>query len=154
MASGLGIHRRLSHGVAGTARTSVRQRLKRAETTTKGIYKCPECGVVYKFATGLGTHRLKAHGVQGTSYASVFAREQKQLQLEGVANNNGNSAGSSHGEKEIDGFTLGHTVASIQSLIAHICEREAILPNVFTARIIELLSPAPLRKNYRSLRGV
>ena len=140
--TGLGAHRSKIHGITGTSESAIGfQRRKEREAPADLI--CPECGKgPFSTAAGLGSHRLIVHKIAGTSHMAVYKRSL-----------NGNSASTAHEQENgISQFALGHTIASIQSLIAHICEREEVPVHVFTARVVELLSPGQIRQKRRMLR--
>lgn len=65
----LGYHRRVKHGVAGTAPSTISGRKKKQEDkSSSGEYKCSECGKRFEDRRKLGIHRFNEHKIHGYTY--------------------------------------------------------------------------------------
>jgi uncharacterized C2H2 Zn-finger protein len=75
-AKGLGFHRRVEHGVLGTASSTVAAQKKRQrylatfKRDAKGSILCPECGEAFT-ATGISNHRKLKHGLSSAQQRAM-----------------------------------------------------------------------------------
>ena len=157
---GLAVHRRIVHGVVGTAPSTVRrhrnEKAKSGNRTTtpqtvarrklNGSHQCPVCPFVAKWTGGLTKHMAAAHPKVKPGRSTKIERTAKAE----IVRSNGQvhteeAAGQGHSDGGISETVLAIALGRFQGLCREISTEFDLPPRLFASRLGELVYRSQVR---------
>ena len=151
-ARGLGTHRRLKHGIKGSAPSTIAARKKksgktRVHTRLKGQFPCTHegCKFIAKWKGGLTNHLNTTH--RNTKRSLQLAKQTlPPIASDGAGVNHSNPQETYVAPDGIPEAVIAFTAGRVQELCAVTASQFNIPAKPFTARVIELIYATTLRQ--------